>query len=84
MAIKLLSTYTPAHEDSPFYTNDAFVWYPVLAVSNSPYSMRNFNQYFNISYNTKKTEKYETDNKIPFYYPHSPDSFPTVFPKASA
>ena len=58
---------------------------PGSTVSDSPDLLRNSNQYFNISFNTKTPQKNtKIDNKINFYYNPDTDVFSTVSPKAFA
>ena len=56
---KVTFHFPPAPDASLAAPNNSYAWYPVLTVSNSPYSLKNHNQYFKITPDTKKQEKHE-------------------------
>ena len=80
--IKLLSASNTDPDSSPDAPNNSSAWSPGSIVSNYPYPLKNCNQYFKIASNTKITEKnMKIDDKVTFYYPPPPETFPTVPPK---
>ena len=56
---------------------------PGLGVSNSPYSLRNCNQYFKITPDTNKTQKYVLTNATNTYDPDAAENDASNDPNAN-
>ena len=79
---KVTVNYSPTSDASTASPSNTSSQPPVLAVSNSPYSLRNRNQYFKITCNIKKQQKnHAIGGKFTYHYTSAPE-FSPLFPQS--